>query len=147
MTTRKADYVARRTSTPKAVDGDVRSGRWSNVEWSPRFVDMVDGRPGMYDTRVAAVWDDENLHVAFVAEEPFVTAHQKLLPWTGLTLLANGRSLPPRPGDEWTMFLGRFQKLTVSGVEIQPHPATALTSHGEYDTHRPECGSVIRFEE
>ena len=267
MTTRKADYVARKTWTPKAVDADVRHGRWSGVGWSPRFVDMVDGRPGMYDTRVAVLWDDENLYVAFVAEEPFVTAHQNVrdsivflendlelfidggdcyyelevnaantvyevffiwkdsfsqprfdrpefdvhhpgtytfggdydrsgahfwkgthprgirwaftnfdmpgletavavdgslnddsdtdrgwswevsIPWTSLTLLANGRSLPPRPGDEWTMFLGRFQKLTVSGAEIQPHPATALTSHGEYDTHRPECWSVIRFEE
>ena len=82
---------------------------------------MVDGRPGMYDTRVAALWDDENRYVAFVAEEPFVTAHQKLLPWTGLTLLANGRSLPPRPGDEWTMFLGRFQKLTSAAPEFDDH--------------------------
>jgi len=68
------------------------------------------------------------------------------IPWPSLALLADGRSLPPRPGDEWTMFLGRFQKLVVGGHEVQPHPAMALTGHGVYDTHRPERWSRIRFD-
>jgi hypothetical protein len=44
------------------------------------------------------------------------------------------------------MFLGRFQRLVVSGQEVQPHPAMALDSHGVYDTHQPERWSRVRFE-
>lgn len=69
------------------------------------------------------------------------------IPWSSLGLLANGRSLPPANGDVWTMFLGRFQKLVLNGKEVQPHPATALNSHGIYDTHMPDKWSRIRFEE
>ena len=68
------------------------------------------------------------------------------IPWESLALLAPSRSVPPRPGDEWTMFLGRFQKLIVSGTEVHPHPAMALNSHGVYDTHLPEQWSRVRFE-
>src|SRR5438874_5762325 len=35
---------------------------------------MVSGEPGFYDTRAAALWDDEFLYVGFWAEEPFVRA-------------------------------------------------------------------------
>lgn len=68
------------------------------------------------------------------------------IPWSALTPLADGRSLPPRHGDEWRMFLGRFQRLEVGGREVIPHPAMSLTSHGVYDTHQPESWSRIRFE-
>jgi len=43
--------------------------------------------------------------------------------------------------------LGRFQKLMLSGKEVQPHPAMVLTSHGIYDTHQPEKWSTIEFVE
>jgi hypothetical protein len=66
-------------------------------------------------------------------------------PWEGMKWLADGRSLPPQPGDVWRMFFGRFQKLVSSGVEIQPHPAWVLHPHGFYDTHRPELFPRIEF--
>lgn len=69
------------------------------------------------------------------------------IPWSGLALLANGRTIPPTNGDIWTMFLGRFQKLMVGGKEVQPHPAMALNSHGIYDTHMPDKWSRIAFED
>jgi hypothetical protein len=69
------------------------------------------------------------------------------IPWQSLALLANGRTLPPTHGDLWQLFLGRFQKMTVSGKEIQPHPAMVLSAHGVYDTHLPEKWSKVRFEE
>ncbi|MBO0936960.1 carbohydrate-binding family 9-like protein [Fibrella sp. HMF5335] len=69
------------------------------------------------------------------------------IPWQSLTWLANGRSLPPQPGDQWRMFFGRFQKLVTSGQEIQPHPAWAFNKHGVYDTHLPECFTRVVFEE
>jgi len=59
--------------------------------------------------------------------------------------LANGRSLPPKDGDEWRMFFGRFQKLMNGGKEVQPHPAWALNSHGIYDTHQPDKFSYVTF--
>lgn len=69
------------------------------------------------------------------------------IPWSSLNLLSNGRSIPPKNGDLWKMFLGRFQKLMSSGKEVNPHPAWVLTSHGIYDTHQPEKWSTIIFEE
>jgi len=67
------------------------------------------------------------------------------IPWKSLHLLSDGRAIPPASGDVWNMFLGRFQKLMLSGKEIEPHPATALNSHGIYDTHIPEKWSRIEF--
>jgi len=65
--------------------------------------------------------------------------------WESLRILANGRSIPPQNGDVRNMFLGRFQKLMLSGKEVSPHPAMALNSHGVYDTHLPEKWSRTVF--
>ncbi|MFD1141946.1 carbohydrate-binding family 9-like protein [Larkinella insperata] len=65
------------------------------------------------------------------------------IPWQSLTWLANGRSLPPQNGDRWKMFLGRFQKVSVSGIPVQQ--AMVLTPHGVLDTHLPERWSEIEF--
>ena len=69
------------------------------------------------------------------------------IPWQSLKYLADGRQLPPADGDLWKFFLGRCNKKVVDGREISPHPASALRSHGVYDTHMPEEWSVIAFEE
>jgi len=116
----KPDYSARKISSTIVVDGNLKKEVWLNAQWSKRFVDMVTGDPGMYNTQTA-------------------------IPWTSLQLLANGRSIPPEPGDKWNLFLGRFQKLMSGGIEVQPHPAMALNSHGIYDTHLPDKWSRIEF--
>ena len=67
------------------------------------------------------------------------------LPWAGMKTLANGRALPPKDGDEWRMFFGRFEKLVHSGVEVQPHPAWVWSKHGVYDTHQPDKWTTVRF--
>jgi hypothetical protein len=59
--------------------------------------------------------------------------------------LANGRSLPPKDGDEWRVFFGRFEELRVAGQEVVPHPAWAWNAHGIDDTHRPEQFTRVRF--
>lgn len=252
-----ADYTCYRTRT--APD-------WSIAPQSPRFVDMVSGEPGFFDTRAAALWDDHALHIRFWIEEPFVEAHlterDSLIfnesdvevfidggdcyyefevnaintvyevffvwqdgyprlagepefdvlkrqavtfggdydrtpatfwrgthprglrwafldwdfpgltssteidghlndrtrisrgwqatvsfPWEGMKPLANGRPLPPKDGDEWRIFFGRFEKLMSGGREVQPHPAWCWTPHGIYDTHRPESWTCVRFSE
>jgi Carbohydrate family 9 binding domain-like len=260
------DYVCYRTQTPTPLDGALSSETWRSAPRSPRFVDMVTGDAAYFDTRAAALWDDENLYIAFWVEEPFVEATlterdslifnendvelfidggdcyyefeinalgtvyevffvwqdafhpgsrfdlpefdirsgrafsfggdfdrnprtfwrgthprgcrwafldwdfpgmrsavhvdghinerssvdrgwtvQITLPWSGMRLLANGRSIPPKDGDTWNMFFGRFEKLTTGGVELMPHPAWAWTKHGVYDTHIPERWTSIRF--
>ena len=68
-------------------------------------------------------------------------------PWKGMEWLANGRSLPPKDGDTWRMFFGRFQKLVMSGREVQPHPAWVMSKHGVYDTHQPACFPYVHFSE
>jgi hypothetical protein len=47
---------------------------WEKAPKSPKFVDLVTGEPAPLDTRVAALWDDENLYVGFWVEEPLVQA-------------------------------------------------------------------------
>jgi len=260
------DYLAKKIPHSIKIDGDINKDAWKNAMWSRRFVDMVSGDAGMYNTQAAILWNDSHLYIAFIAEEPFVEAsfterdsiiflendlelfidggdcyyelevnaantiyevffiwkdsyikgskfdipefdvHQSqaytfggdydrsgasfwkgthprgirwaftnfdmkgletavmidgtlnnnsdidkgwsleiAIPWTSLTLLANGRSIPPENGDIWNMFLGRFQKLMFNGKEVQPHPAMALNSHGVYDTHLNDKWSKIAF--
>ena len=262
------DYHAKKINTSIKIDGDISKDIWKNANWSKRFVDMVTGDAGMYNTQTAILWNERHLYIAFVAEEPFLEAklterdsiiflendlevfidgvdcyyelefnaantiyevffiwkdaytkgskfdipafdvHQpqaytfggdydrtgasfwkgthprgirwaftnfdmegletavKLdgtlnnnsdidkgwtaeiaIPWSSLALLANGRTIPPSNGDIWNLFLGRFQKLMVSGKEVQPHPAMALNSHGIYDTHLPDKWSKVAFVE
>ncbi|ULQ53274.1 carbohydrate-binding family 9-like protein [Flavihumibacter fluvii] len=260
------DYIAHKIEGAIVIDGDTTKKVWQHAQWSKRFVDMVTGEPGMYNTQSAIVWNDTHVYFAFEAEEPFLEAkltardsiiflendlellidgqdcyyeleinaantlyevffiwkdaytkgsrfdipefdvHQPqaytfggdydrtgasfwkgrhprgirwaftnfdlpgletavqlqgslndhrdidkgwtleiAIPWTSLGLLANGRSIPPREGDIWNMFLGRFQKLMAGGQEVTPHPAMAMTSHGVYDTHLPDKWSKILF--
>jgi hypothetical protein len=262
----KIDYTAKKIASHIVVDGNLQKEVWQQAAWSGRFVDMVTGQPGLYNTQTAVLWNDEYVYLAFTAEEPFVEALQTgrdsivflendlelfidggdcyyelevnaantvyevffiwkdaytknsrfnvpqfdvhhpqaytfggdydrsgatfwkgthprgirwaftnfdmpglqtavqvdgtlndnsdidngwslevAIPWSSLQLLANGRSIPPQNGDVWKMFLGRFQKLTISGKEVQPHPAMALNSHGIYDTHLPDKWSSIAF--
>ena len=73
MTT--VDYICYRTRTPLVVDGNLTESVWEKVPKSSRFVDMVTGDPAIFDTRAAALWDNDNLYIAFWVEEPFVEAH------------------------------------------------------------------------
>lgn len=260
------DYQANKINVTIEIDGNISKPIWKNATWSKRFVDMVTGDTGMYNTQTAILWNESHLYIAFKAEEPFVEAklterdsiiflendlevfidggdcyyeleinaantiyevffiwkdayakgskfdtpafdvhhpqaytfggdydrsgatfwkgtHPRgirwaftnfdmkgletavmvdgtlndnsdidkgwtleiAIPWSSLSILANGRNIPPQNGDIWRMFLGRFQKLIVSGKEIQPHPAMALSSHGIYDTHLPEKWSKVEF--
>jgi hypothetical protein len=67
-------YTCRRVSERIVVDGRLDEACWQRATKSPRFVDMVTGVPGFLDTRMVALWDDENLYVGFWVEEPNVQA-------------------------------------------------------------------------
>jgi len=260
------DYTCNRITESIEINGDLSKPVWLKANKSGRFVDMVTGEPGLYDTRAVALWNEEFLYIGIRAEEPFVFATQTerdsiiflenglevfidggdcyyeleinalntiyevffiwrdaykkggkfdvpefdvfkktsmtfggdydrtgkyfwwgkhprglrwafldydlpglktavkidgtlndnsdidkgwaveiAIPWKSLKWLANGRTLPPEDGDIWKIFLGRFQKMTPSGQEVNPHPAWTMNKHGVYDTHKPECFSRIRF--
>jgi hypothetical protein len=47
---------------------------WREAVWSKRFVDMVSGEPGLYDTRVACVAARDGLVFRMHAEDPFPQA-------------------------------------------------------------------------
>lgn len=70
-----AHYTCYRTRGPLALDGRLEEAAWQAAPRSPRFVDMVTGEPAFFDTRAAALWDDQHLYVGFWIEEPFVEAH------------------------------------------------------------------------
>jgi len=67
-------YDCLRTSRPPRIDGRLDDECWRRAVRSPRFVDIVDGRPGTFDTRMAALWDDEAFYLAYWIEEPDVRA-------------------------------------------------------------------------
>ena len=261
-----AHYTSLRAEGPINVDGRLDEPSWQKAEKSPRFVDMVSGAPGFFDTRGAVLWDDQYLYVGLWLEEPYVEAHltrkgslifqendaevfidggdaysefeinalgttyqvffiwrdayqrggkfdvpefdvfknnaytfggnydrdtnsfwtgthprgtrwaflnwefpgllsavlvdgkindnsapdkgwtvELAFPWKGMKWLAGGRSLPPRPGDTWRIFFGRFELLKPGGVELAAHPAWVWSRHGVYDTHIPECFPYVQF--
>jgi hypothetical protein len=67
-------YTARRARIPFAIDGGLDKQPWRDACRSPRFVDLVSGAPALLDTRIAALWDDACLYIAFWSEEPRVRA-------------------------------------------------------------------------
>ena len=66
-------------------------------------------------------------------------------PWKGMKWLAAGRSLPPKSGDTWRIFVGRFELLKPGGVELADHPGWVWSRHAVSDTHIPECFPYIQF--
>ncbi len=72
-----AHYTAQRTAGLITIDGKLDEPSWKAATTSPRFVDILTGRPTIHDTRAAVLWDDENLYVSYRVEEPFVHAKFK----------------------------------------------------------------------
>ncbi|MDP6014591.1 MAG: carbohydrate-binding family 9-like protein [Candidatus Latescibacteria bacterium] len=67
-------YTAYRATGPIVVDGHLNEASWAQAPRSPRFSDLVNGNPGVHDTRAAVLWDDEYLYVGYWIEEPFLEA-------------------------------------------------------------------------
>ncbi len=105
-----------------------RGTRWAFLDWD---------FPGMRSA----------VHVVGTLNDPATRSQgwraEIAFPWQGMTLLANGRLLPPRDGDLWKLFLGRFQILGIGGREEQA--AWCVTPHGVYDTHLPEKFTSVVF--
>jgi hypothetical protein len=69
-----ARYTAYHVSEPIAIDGRLDEKAWRQAPSSPRFVDIITGQPAIHATHAQVVWDEQNLYVAYRAEEPFVHA-------------------------------------------------------------------------
>jgi hypothetical protein len=67
-------YIAQRTTSAPIIDGRLDEPCWRAAARSPRFADLVHAAPGRYDTRAAALWDDDFLYVGYWIEEPNVEA-------------------------------------------------------------------------
>jgi hypothetical protein len=69
-----ASYTAYHISEPIQIDGRLEESAWQHAPRSPRYVDLITGKPAIHDTRAAVLWDDQNLYIAVRLEEPFVQA-------------------------------------------------------------------------
>jgi hypothetical protein len=69
-----AHYTCPRAPEAFQIDGDLDKPAWRAARKSHRFVDLVSGEPGFFDTRVACLWDERALYVGFWMEEPQVRA-------------------------------------------------------------------------
>lgn len=69
------------------------------------------------------------------------------VPWTSLSLLADGRALPPKDGDVWRIDCSRFQKIGPEGQVLNPCAGWTWNRHGHYDSHIPEVFPKITFSE
>ena len=67
-------YTCYRTNEVIDIDGRLDEQSWQKAAKSPRFVDLVTEEPAPLDTRMAALWDDDNLYIGFWVEEPRVQA-------------------------------------------------------------------------
>ena len=56
---RIAAYTARRGSSPIVIDGRLDEADWVAAERSPRFADLIGGRPGIHDTRQPSLGANE----------------------------------------------------------------------------------------
>lgn len=71
---RIAHYTSVKTAGPLVIDGNLEKPQWKEALKSRRFVDLVSGEPAFFDTRMASLWDEKNLYIAFWLEEPAVRA-------------------------------------------------------------------------
>jgi transposase len=107
-----------------------RGCRWAFLDWD---------FPGMK----SAIQVDGKLNDRSVVDKGWTV--ELAFPWAGMKWLANGRPLPPRDGDVWRMFFGRFEKMIFGGEDAKPQPAWCWSKHGVYDTHLPERWTEVRF--
>ena len=126
------DPLNQRVMVLDGVGGHVhpRGERWGFLDWDCpglRHAVQVDGTLNRRDD-VDRGWSAE------VA-----------IPWRSLTLLGDGRSLPPDNGDVWRIDCSRFQKIGPKGEVLDPCAGWTWNRHGFYDSHIPEVFPKITF--
>jgi hypothetical protein len=69
-----ASYTAYHIDEPIVIDGKLDEGAWKSAPTSPRYVDILSGKPTLHDTRATVLWDNTNLYIGIRVEEPRVHA-------------------------------------------------------------------------
>jgi len=140
-----AHYTCRRAAEELKIDGFLNEAAWQASEKSPRFVDMVTGKPGLYETRAALLWDNDYLYAGFWIEEPQVRA--ELAERDSLIFLENDVELFIDGGDCYYEFeinaLGTIYEVffiwqdaypgRFDGAEFDLLSRRALSFAGDYD--------------
>ena len=111
------------TTTPPTASGRVhiRAATGGRFDWDfPGLQTAVHVRGTINDPTV----EDEG----WTAEIAF--------PWDGMSWLADGKSLPPNPGDAWRISPARDEKLRIGGDDV--FAGWLSTRIGSVDNHRPE---------
>jgi len=67
------------------------------------------------------------------------------LPWKGLELLADGRSLPPKGGDVWRIDCSRFEHVGPHGQRLKSPAGWTWNRHGYYDSHMPKRLTFVKL--
>jgi hypothetical protein len=67
-----AAYVVHRAQGPIQIDGVLAESAWDRAEKAGPFLRSLDGKPCTAATEARLLWDDENLYVAFLSEDPNV---------------------------------------------------------------------------
>lgn len=70
-------YTAYKATSGLVIDGKPGEDDWKLAKKSTPFRDLITGEAAMYDTRMAILWDDEFLYVAYWIEEPNLQATLK----------------------------------------------------------------------
>lgn len=67
-------------------------------------------------------------------------------PWDGMRTLmrGDGRAVPPQDGDEWRIHFSRFNQYK-EAAPVKDSGGWALSPHGVWDSHIPECFPKVRF--
>ncbi len=126
------DPATQRTMVLNGVGGHVhpRGERWGFLDWD---------FPGLQH----AVHVDGTLNKRDDVDRRWTV--EVALPWKGLALLADGRSLPPKDGDVWRIDCSRFEKIGRNGEVLDPCVGWTWNQHGHYDSHIPEVFPKITF--
>lgn len=107
-----------------------RGKRWAFMDWD--FPELK-----------TAVKLDGNLNDSSKVDKEWTV--ETAFPWKGMEGLFNPGTLPLHAGDCLRMDLSRFEKLSFNGHTPDIHPGWSLNAHGVYDSHIPECFSVIHL--
>jgi hypothetical protein len=126
------DPSTQRTMVLDGVGGHVhpRGERWGFLDWDLPGLQSAVHVEGAVNSRT-------NTDRGWTAE--------LAIPWRGLELLADGRSLPPRDGDVWRIDCSRFEKIGRNREVLDPCAGWTWNRHGHYDSHIPEVFPYVTF--
>lgn len=67
-------WTCKRTAEPIVIDGRIDEAVWARAAWSEPFGRIDTGEATPFDTRVAMLWDDTHLYLAYKVEDPDIRA-------------------------------------------------------------------------